>query len=176
VIHVQASDVVVVAAKYKLAAEEWPRIVYPEMKQLGSALSTYMRQELKAVKYTGALERSVSSEIDYVGRETKLSVGPAAAHAPYVRLGTPAHWVPIEPLKRWAAYKLGDENAAYAVRLRIAGKVKGRPGGTSIWAKQLYGTMSNPFPIRTMRRGDTKRSIETFGNRVAKRIAEKLTK
>lgn len=169
-IRVDGSEVTVLAVKYRTTADQMSKIIYPEMKQLGSALMTYMRQELRAVKYTGALERSVSADISLSGRESRLSVGPVAPHTPYVRMGTKAHWVPIEPLKRWAAYKLGDEKAAYAVRWAIHQR------GTSAWAEKLYGSKSNPYPMRVMRRGDTKRSVQAFGLRVMKRVVQELGK
>lgn len=46
--------------------------------------------------------------------------GYTAPHAIYVERGTKPHWVPIEPLLRWARIVLGDEGAAYAVQRKIA--------------------------------------------------------
>lgn len=37
-----------------------------------------------------------------------------------VEFGTSPHFVPIEPLKGWAARKLGDQSLAWAVRAKIA--------------------------------------------------------
>ena len=47
-------------------------------------------------------------------------VGSQAPYAQAVDEGSRPHWAPIAPLKRWAARKLGDERAAYAVRWAIA--------------------------------------------------------
>lgn len=38
----------------------------------------------------------------------------------YVEYGTSPHYPPISPLKRWSRHVLGDEEAAYAVRGKIA--------------------------------------------------------
>lgn len=50
-------------------------------------------------------------------------------YAIFVEKGTAPHVPPIGPLKDWAARKLGDERAAYAVRHKIA----------------LQGTKPQPF-------------------------------
>ena len=45
------------------------------------------------------------------------------SHMPYseaMEYGTKPFYAPIKPLKAWAGRKLGDENAAYAVRAKIA--------------------------------------------------------
>lgn len=46
-----------------------------------------------------------------------------SAHAPYseaMEYGTRPFYAPIAPLKEWARRKLGDENAAWAIRAKIA--------------------------------------------------------
>lgn len=147
----------------------WNKIVYPNLKQLGHALGTYMRAELKDVKYTGEMERSIGADIQIGGAgQFIMEVGPVVEHSKYVRYGTRPHWAPIAPLKRWAAEKLGDENAAYAVQRSIA------KYGTSTWAERLYGSKANDYPTRTLERGDTRRSIFAFGERVSKEIRQKL--
>jgi len=45
-----------------------------------------------------------------------------SAYAAAMEYGTSPHFVPIEPLKGWAARKLGDESLAWAVRAKIAKK------------------------------------------------------
>jgi hypothetical protein len=45
------------------------------------------------------------------------------SHAEYsaaLEYGTRPFYAPIEPLKKWAARKIGDESVAYAVRAKIA--------------------------------------------------------
>jgi hypothetical protein len=62
------------------------------------------------------MERSVSSEVS----PRMLKVGPTAPYAGWVRLGTGPHWVPIEPLKEWAKWKLGNASLAYPIQKKIA--------------------------------------------------------
>lgn len=103
--------------------EGWgPRYqVYSELnlRTLGSLVGYLMRQKMAAKKYTGQMERSVSSEVT-AGYQPRLVTGPTARHAPFVRFGTRPHWAPIAPLKRWAAWKLGDARLGYAVQAAIA--------------------------------------------------------
>ena len=44
------------------------------------------------------------------------------AYAEGIEYGTSPHFVPIEPLKGWAARKLGDQSLAWAVQKKIAMK------------------------------------------------------
>ncbi len=141
------------------------RAMEEEGRLLGRTVVDVMRSELEAVKYTGALERSVSTRIEPSTSSgvVKVSVYPTAKHAPYIRYGTgpyaghDQYWPPIAPLKRWAAWKLGDENAAYAIRQKIHER------GTSRYAEMLYGEGgANPFDERTMNRTETKIAVERF--------------
>lgn len=84
---------------------------------LGVVTTRIMQDAIKPVNYKGTLMRSVSSEID-VGKRT-LTVGPTAPEKGFVFTGTRPHWAPIAALKEWAAWKLGDERLAYAVRWSI---------------------------------------------------------
>ena len=43
-----------------------------------------------------------------------------AGHSAAMEYGTRPFYAPIDPLKSWAARKLGDENLAYPVRAKIA--------------------------------------------------------
>lgn len=98
---------------------QWlPRIVYANFQTLGSGVARIMRSKLEPVRFKGTLARSVNSEMDL--GELSLSVGPTAAHAPYVFYGTKPHWAPIAPLKEWCRWKFGDERAAWAVQRSIA--------------------------------------------------------
>ncbi len=156
--------------RFANADEIWRKAVEPNLRQLGHAIGTYMRRELAPVKYTGALERSISADIDVQSKRFEMEVGPTASHAAYIRWGTRPHWAPIAPLKRWAAWKLGDANAAYAVQRSIAQK------GTSEFARRRYGEKTNAYTTRTMLRGDTARSLTTFMDRVTREISKELTK
>lgn len=49
-----------------------------------------------------------------------VATGKQAPYAPYVEYGTRPHWMPIKPLKAWAARVLHDESAAYMVQRSIA--------------------------------------------------------
>jgi len=48
------------------------------------------------------------------------------AHAVFVELGTEPHFPPVEALKPWARRKLGDEDLAFAVAVKIS-KVGTKP-------------------------------------------------
>ena len=43
-----------------------------------------------------------------------------SSHSAPMEFGTRPFYAKIKPLKKWASKKLGDENAAYAVRAKIA--------------------------------------------------------
>ncbi|HAG52464.1 MAG TPA: hypothetical protein DCL21_01620 [Alphaproteobacteria bacterium] len=43
-----------------------------------------------------------------------------ANHSAPMEYGTQPHWAPIDPLKKWASRKLGDEKIGYAVQKKIA--------------------------------------------------------
>lgn len=142
----------------------WVDYVRAEGQQLGKTVMWVMRNELEPVRYTGALERSVDTFIEATRSEVKITVGPTVPHALYIRYGTRPHWAPIAPLKRWAMWKLGDENAGYAVQRSIA------KHGTSRWAEKLYGTKANPYDERTMRRPETKLAVKRFEDGVWRRF------
>lgn len=75
---------------------------------------------------TGALRNSISGFVEEltvigsVGGVVRGIVESDMEYAQAVEMGTDPHWVPIEPLKRWAHLVLGDESAAYAVQAKIA--------------------------------------------------------
>jgi len=158
IIEIDATDIAILSRRWQKVPENFDRIVEPELRQLGHAIAYYMRQEVKEIQYTGALAQSISSQIEIGNKRYSLIVGPTVEHAKYVKYGTRPHWAPIEPLKRWAKWKLGDERLAYAVQHSIA------KYGTSVWYERKYGTKENPFPERTLQRKDTQRSIETLVN------------
>lgn len=130
---------------------------------LGGRVIYFCRQELADVRYTGALEQSFTADVD--SDKTSLTVYPRAKHAAFVRPGTRPHWAPIEPLKRWAAAKLGDERAAYPVRWSI------RTHGTSMYQQQKRGTKANPWPLRVVARGDFATAMRATAERLGKDLA-----
>jgi hypothetical protein len=177
-IYADATELTVLSQKFKRLPARMTAIIYPELKQLGGALSTYMRKEMQPVKFTGELERSVSSRI-IMGRGTfQVSVGPTAEHAIYIRFGTRprnpdmSNAPPIDAIRRWVEYKIPGADPSMPYRIQ-RGIVK---HGTSVGSLRRYGTMSNPFNARTMARGDTKRSVQTFGIRVLKAIAKEFSR
>ena len=147
----------------------WTHYAREEARDLGRTVTWVMRNELEPVRYTGALERSVSTYIEASRSEVKLTVGPTVPHALYIRYGTRPHWAPIAPLKRWAMWKLGDAKAGYAVQRSIAAH------GTSRWAEKLYGTKANPFDERTMRRPETKLAVKRYEDAVWRRFVYVIT-
>ena len=133
---------------------------------LGEYAKMLCRVELEDVRYTGALERSFVVESDR-GKMT-VTVYPTAAHRMFVRMGTRPHWAPIGPLKRWAAVKLGDENAAYAVQRSIAKR------GTSMYQVAKRGSKDNPWPQRVVGRGDFASALTRTAEGLGKKIAAEV--
>jgi hypothetical protein len=151
-------------ARFQRAQSVTEDLVEKNVRTLGKMLSAKMRRTLEPVKYTGGLAASVSSWVIISGSRWQLTVGPTAPNKDFVRYGTKPHWAPIEPLKRWAAWKLGDANAAYAIQKSIAHH------GTSTWIERRglgdgYGGYD--YPQRTLDRGDVQTGLE----RTAKRIS-----
>lgn len=128
---------------------------------LGRRITYLEKKELRPVRYTGVLEESVQYKVDKSIQEPKVTIGPTAFHTPFVWKGARPRWVPINVLKPWAAIKLGDANLAYPIQRSIA------KHGTSQWAAKKYGTSGgNPFPRRTLERGDTQRAIINTAKRI----------
>ena len=154
--------------RFRNAEQIWRAIVEPELRTLGGKMVEAMRVELKPVHYTGKLEESVRYVTEVKGKRIEMTVGPTAEHRFFVRYGTRPHWAPIAPLKAWAAVKLGDENAAYAVQRSIA------THGTSMWAVGLYGSKENDFYTRTLTRTDVTSAKREFLQRVNDRLKKKV--
>ncbi len=57
---------------------------------------------------------------DEFGNEKIAVMGTSVTHGIPVEFGTKPHWPPVEALFSWAKEKLGDPDAAYAVRAKIA--------------------------------------------------------
>ncbi len=121
--------------------------------RLGVIMVRHMRTELEDAWTTGTMGRSIEATVTPASKRVNLDVGPTVDYAKYVLHGTGPHWVPIEPLKRWAAIKLGDENAAYAVRWNI------HLHGTSARCLEKYGEKGNRYDRRTLARGAVQDAI-----------------
>lgn len=74
-----------------------------------------------APEHDGQLINSIGTEVDMSEVDMKkASVKATAGHAASVEHGRePGHMPPVEPLKKWSKDKLGDENAAWAVAMKI---------------------------------------------------------
>jgi len=94
-------------------------------------LSNLMKEE--APVHTGRLRQS----IQILGKEEgKVVVGTNLKYAPRVQFGSDPRTPSIESLKRWAKLKLGAENLAYAIQMKI----------------EEEGTEPNPFVSRAVER------------------------
>lgn len=84
---------------------------------IGDKIKSEVVKESKSVATTNALTNSVSYKV--VNREkTEVSAINYASIA--METGRGAGKVPIDPLKRWARLKLGNENLAYPIAKKIA--------------------------------------------------------
>lgn len=170
------------AQGFGIAVERWHRaprtladLIEKNLRTIGKVFADKMRRELKPVKYTGETERSVSTEYQASPPWYSITVGPTSKNAKFVRTGSKPHVPPIAPLKRWAAWKLGDANAAYAVQKSIAKQ------GTSQYLKRKgigehvtgHG-IGLDFVTRTRNRGDVKLAIERTGQRIGADLAKAL--
>lgn len=144
-----------------------PRItadmIEKNLRTLGYKLMAVMRKVLRPVKYTGALERSVSSTYSASGTSFQIVIGPTAPHRAYVRDGTRPHWAPLAPLEKWAEWKLGDKSAAVAVQRSIAKR------GTSTWIERRGlgdGHGGYDYVTRTLSDGGARSQIEATAQRI----------
>ena len=84
--------------------------------------------KLKAPVDTGNLKNRIHlSPMQFGAKKYILSDG--VDYGLFVEYGTKPHYVPISPLSGWAGRVLGDKNAAFSVRAKIA----------------KYGTPAQPF-------------------------------
>jgi len=147
------------------AFQEFPalfaRFAAANLARLGTRVRHFCKVELEDTRTTGALERSFVVRPLRNPSGVGIVVYPTAKHAIFVRRGTRPHWAPIAPLKRWAAIKLGDPDAAYAVQRSIA------KHGTSMFQYHKRGTKANPWPLRVIRRGDFKTALRHTAKRIA---------
>ena len=92
---------------------------------LNEAILYVNRQVLKRtpVGVTDVLHGSIQASPhvrDLAGGSMVALTGTSIPHGIPVEMGTKPHWAPIAPLIRWAEEKLGDPDAAFAVRAKIA--------------------------------------------------------
>jgi len=165
---VDASELVELGEHFQTLEGAVRKIILLNIRDVTEKAKDLSRVELEDVRYTGALEKSLTvtvSESNLMG-----AAYPTAAHRMYVRTGTKPHWAPIGPLKRWAAAKLGDERLGYAVQRSIA------KYGTSNWQRYTRGTKANPWPIRVINRSDFQQALrmaaEKTGGQIAAEIVE----
>jgi hypothetical protein len=148
-------------------ATDYRKIVVRQFGNLGEMVRYMCRVELADVRYTGALEQSFVVE---VRPAMEVRIYPTAAHRMYVRMGTRPHWAPIGPLKRWAAVKLGDEQAGYKVQHGIA------KHGTSMWQQRKRGTKANPWPERVLARADFQRALDKTAKNIGAEIVTEIVR
>jgi hypothetical protein len=172
----KAENLEITQTRYRRAPLVLSDLIEKNFRALGIVIAAKMRRVLLPVKYTGAMERSVSSAFEFTPPRFKLEVGPTAPHALIVRTGTRPHWAPIRALKRWAARKLGDEKAAYAVQRSIAYY------GTSRYLAQrgIEGAEQTTFGIGfnyirvTRERGDVQLGVQRTAQRIQMNFAKFL--
>lgn len=161
------------AGKFAKFPKWTPQIVESNFRSLGVKITRIMQRKLEPVAYKRNLMASVSSEID-VAKMT-LAVGPTAPEAKYVFYGTRPHWAPIEPLKEWARWKLGDEKLGYAVQRSIA--YYGTNQG--YLKKGLHGAWQSPYGIGldfirlTIEDGGFKSNVEGTAKRIGADLVAK---
>lgn len=171
----ETKNVQAVEARYRRAPRTVADYIEKNLRGVAKILVAKMRIELKPVRYTGQTERSVSAEYEASPPWYSLKVGPTAPQAKIVRTGSRPHVPPIGPLKKWAAWKLGDANLAYPIQKSIA------KHGTSRWLQKKglgervsgHGIGLN-FPDRTLARGDVRLAIDRTTQRIPLDIKQAL--
>jgi len=164
--YVDASELEALGEHFVSLEDTIRGIIYDNIKDLTELARDLSKAELEDVRYTGALENSLTVT---VSKSNLMGAAyPTAAHAIYVRTGTRPHWAPIGPLKRWAAAKLGDEKAAYPVQRSIA------QHGTSVWQLYTRGTKANPWPVRVIERSDFQQALQLAAQNTGQQISVEL--
>jgi hypothetical protein len=176
VISFKVENLEITTTRYRRAPLVLDDLIEKNFRALGIVIAAKMRRVVAPVKYTGALERSISSQFEFAPPRFVLEIGPTAPHASIVRTGTRPHWAPIDVLKRWARWKLGDEKAAYAVQRSIAYY------GTSRYLAQrgIAGAEQTSFGIGlnfvrvTRERGDVQQGVTRTARRIQMNLARFL--
>lgn len=138
----------------RLRDPRFQQSVQKNFSQLGAKVVKIECEELKSIRDTGYLSQSVQ----YMVGPMKVTIGPSAPYTLYVYGGGRPHWVGVGRIAGWAARKgLNPYRVQKSIALR----------GTSVWAAAKYGTSGgNPFPERTLKRGDTQAAIQQTANRI----------
>lgn len=168
---IKAESVEAIRERFARAPRTADDYIQKNLKTLGGKLASVMRRVLKPVRYTGELEGSVAWHLEAKPPFYTLIIGPSAKERVWVRFGTRAHWAPIGPLKQWAAVKLGDPNAAYAVQRSIARH------GTSVWIERRGlgdGSGGYDYVGRTLAAGDAALALQRTGERIPLEIANAI--
>lgn len=174
---IQAPNGAAIEARLRRAPRTAADFIEKNLRGLGKLLVEQMRRELRPVKYTGGTERSVSTAYEASPPHYAITIGPTAKQREVIRTGSRPHKSRIEPLKRWAQWKLGDASAAYAIQKTIAKK------GTSTNLSRLgigetvsgHGIGLN-YPDRTLARPYSKQIIDRTGKRIPLDIVAALEK
>jgi hypothetical protein len=153
-------------ARYQDAEPITRRAFLDELQKLGHFARELCKDEVRDVRYTGALESSF--EVREYHSDLSVDIKPKAPHSIYVRMGTRPHWAPIGPLKAWAAAKLGDAQLGYAVQRGIAEQ------GTSVFQQRKRGTKANPWPERVVERGDFQNALKNTTRTIGETIIAKI--
>jgi hypothetical protein len=150
-----------------LASEEViAKVTMHALSGLGEQTKGFAQDELEDVRYTGALGSSFVVDLDRA--KLQAQIYPTADHAMSVRMGTRPHWMPIAPLKDWAAAKLGDERLAYPVQWGIARE------GTSVYQERKRGTKANPWPERVVTSGAFLAALAATARRIGTDIETEI--
>jgi len=137
---------------FSKALERFPEIARDVILETMKESIVYLVGRIQVVTpiNTGTLRDSIDGRVEElaamgsVGGAIRGIAEAGAEYALPVELGLPSgHWVPIDPLKRWAHLVLGDENAAYAVRWHI------HEHGTDGYGMFAYGWRdAHPWIVR----------------------------
>ncbi len=118
----------------KKAQDEIGKKVQDFIKDIAIDLSNEMKRE--APVYRGRLRDSIQVQQTKGGN---FAVGTNVEYAPGVQFGTDSHFVPIEPLEKWARRKFSlQPPTSFAVARGVQSSIKER------------GTEPNPFISRAI--------------------------
>lgn len=148
-----------------------PKTIKGGLRWAGEQTVRLLKIEAFPVKYTGALNDSIS-----IVEETKdsITVGAdtaVAPHATYVVQGGPPRKEPFGRILAWTEFRLGGDRAvAWSVWHGIATK------GTSQYAIQRNWSAdgSNPFHERVVDSGEMQRTLDKAAEKIGREIAAEV--
>ena len=164
--YVDASELEALGEHFESLEGAVRRIIIKNITDLTEKARDLSKLELEDVRYTGALEDSLTVTVS--PSNLMGAAYPTAKHAIYVRTGTRPHWAPIGPLLDWAADKLKNRKAGYAVQRSIAAH------GTSVWQLYTRGTKANPWPVRVIERSDFQQALQLAAQNTGQQISVEL--